>query len=51
MKSNMKRRSFIKRTALAAGAAPFFTFPNIGSAVAGKSGDKLNCVQVGCGAP
>jgi predicted dehydrogenase len=49
MKSSMNRRSFIKRTALAAGAAPFLSIPNIGFAGAGKPTDKLNCVQVGCG--
>jgi predicted dehydrogenase len=48
MESKVNRRSFIKRSALAAGAMPFLTFPNIGSA-AGKSSAKLNCVQVGCG--
>src|ERR1035441_138239 len=49
MESKVNRRSFIKRSALAAGAAPFLAFPNIGSAAAGKAGGKLNCVQVGCG--
>ena len=49
MQSNLNRRSFIKRAALAAGAAPFLTFPNIGAAPAGKPVDKLNCALVGCG--
>jgi predicted dehydrogenase len=49
MQSDLNRRSFIKRAALAAGAAPFLTFPNIGSASAGKPADKLNCALVGCG--
>jgi predicted dehydrogenase len=47
MHSKLNRRSFIKRSALAAGAAPFLTFPHISSAAALKQ--KLNCVQVGCG--
>jgi predicted dehydrogenase len=49
VQSKLNRRLFIKRSALAAGAAPFLAFPNIGSASAGKPVDKLNCVQVGCG--
>src|SRR3984957_5012213 len=47
MQIKFNRRSFIRRSVLAAGAAPFITFPNILSA-RNPSG-KLNCVQVGCG--
>jgi len=50
MKSRLNRRSFIKRTALAAGAwstANYFPGPNILAATG--TIDKLNCVQVGCG--
>src|SRR5258708_13217246 len=46
---SLTRRSFIKRSALAAGAfsaVPMFTGLNILAADAGK---KLNCVQIGCG--
>src|SRR5215467_13067934 len=49
MKAALTRRSFIKRSALAAGglsAAQFIHAPNILAADAGK---KLNCVLVGCG--
>jgi predicted dehydrogenase len=49
MQSNLTRRSFIKRASLAAGALPFLSLPNLGSAAARNPGDKLNCVQVGCG--
>src|SRR4051794_30065967 len=62
MKSSLTRRSFIKRSALAAGtisAVPFFSGPNSISAVpffsgpnilaADSPGKKLNCVQIGCG--
>jgi len=49
MQFKLNRRSFIKRSALAAGAAPFLTFPNVVRASARKAVDKLNCVQVGCG--
>jgi predicted dehydrogenase len=49
MQLKINRRSFIKRTALAAGAAPFLAFPNVVRASARKAIDKLNCVQVGCG--
>jgi predicted dehydrogenase len=49
MRFRLNRRSFIKRAALAAGAAPFLGFPNIGSASGRKPVDTLNCVQVGCG--
>lgn len=49
MQSNLNRRSFIKRAALAAGAAPFLSFPSITSASTRQRVDKLNCVQVGCG--
>src|SRR5665213_4317383 len=47
MQSKLTRRTFLKRAGLAAGAAPFLTFPNIGGARAPS--DILNCVQVGCG--
>ena len=50
MKSGLTRRSFIKRTALTAGAlstARVFSGPNILAATG--TIDKLNCVQVGCG--
>jgi predicted dehydrogenase len=50
MKSGLTRRSFIKRTAFAAGAlstARLFSGPNILAATG--TIDKLNCVQVGCG--
>jgi len=49
MQAKLNRRSFIKGSVLAAGAAPFLSFPHISSAAARKSVDKLNCVQVGCG--
>jgi predicted dehydrogenase len=49
MESKLTRRSFIRRAGLAAGAAPFLTFPNIGGASTGQPSDTLNCVQVGCG--
>jgi predicted dehydrogenase len=42
----MNRRSFIKS---AAGTATFLTFPHVVRAAVGKSLNKLNCVQVGCG--
>ena len=50
MKSSLNRRSFIKRAALATGAMSAVRFlpgPNI--LAAAGSGDKLNCVQIGCG--
>ncbi len=50
MKSNLSRRSFLKRTALAAGtasAAQYLAFPGILSAR--QPGDTLNCAQIGCG--
>src|SRR5437762_7076725 len=50
MKSTFTRRSFIKRTALAGGAlstAALFPVPNILSAE--SAGNKLRCVQIGCG--
>ena len=46
----MHRRSFLKRSLLAAGglsAARYLTFPNILSAR--QPGDKLNCAFIGCG--
>jgi predicted dehydrogenase len=49
MQSNLNRRSFIKRAALAAGATPFLAFPNIGSASARQPADTLHCALVGCG--
>jgi hypothetical protein len=50
MKSNLTRRSFLKRTALAAGtasAAHYLAYPSILSAR--QPSDTLNCVQIGCG--
>jgi predicted dehydrogenase len=50
MKSKLTRRSFIKRSALAAGtasAAQYLSFPSILSAR--QPSDTLNCVQIGCG--
>jgi predicted dehydrogenase len=50
MKSKLTRRSFLKRTALAAGtasAAQYLAFPSILSAR--QPSDTLNCVQIGCG--
>ncbi len=50
MKSNLNRRSFLKRTALATGAlsaARILPVPNL-LAATGPS-DQLNCVQIGCG--
>src|SRR6266511_5410746 len=50
MKSSLNRRSFLKRTALAAGAlsaARILPGPNL-LAASGMI-DKLNCVQIGCG--
>src|ERR1019366_2083188 len=46
----LNRRSFLKRTALAAGAlsaTPLLPFPNLLAAASPNS--KLNCVQIGCG--
>src|ERR1700678_2354146 len=50
MKSKLTRRSFMKRSALAAGAvsaAQYLAFPSILSAR--QPSDILNCVQIGCG--
>ena len=50
MKSPLNRRLFLKRAALAAGAmsaARFLPGPNL--LAAPGTGDKLNCVQIGCG--
>src|SRR5256886_14850898 len=50
MKSNLNRRSFLKRAALAAGAWSATCLrpaPNILAATG--TIDKLNCVQIGCG--
>jgi predicted dehydrogenase len=49
MQSDLNRRSFIKRAALAAGAAQLPGFPNIGAAATGRGADRLNCALVGCG--
>ena len=49
MQSNTTRRSFIKRTVLAAGATQFLTFPHVVRASTRKAINKLRCVQVGCG--
>src|SRR5882724_6717590 len=49
MKFALSRRSFIKRSALAAGAVSAgqsFHAPNI---LASDAGTKLNCVLIGCG--
>jgi predicted dehydrogenase len=51
MKSSLNRRSFLKRSALAAGALAstrLWTGPNL-LAVSGGSGNVLNVVQIGCG--
>ena len=50
MKSALNRRSFLKRSALTAGALStvrLLTVPNI--LAAARPGEKLNCVQIGCG--
>jgi len=50
MKSSINRRSFIKRTVLAAGtvsAARYLAFPSV--LCARQPSDILNCVQIGCG--
>jgi len=50
MKSKLTRRSFLKRSVLAAGtasAAQYVSFPGILSAR--QPSDMLNCVQIGCG--
>ena len=50
MKSALNRRSFLKRSALAAGAVSaggLFPAPNL--LAAARAGDKLNVVQIGCG--
>ena len=50
MKCKMPRRSFLKRTILAAGALSagrYLAFPNLLSAR--EPGDILNCVLIGCG--
>jgi predicted dehydrogenase len=56
MKSTTSRRSFLKRAVLAGGAASaahLFPCPNILGAARSRdkpaSGDKLNCVVIGCG--
>ncbi len=50
MKSPLNRRSFLKQTALAAGA---FSVPNLFSGCNAipprRRGDRLNCVLIGCG--
>src|SRR5215471_21726720 len=50
MKSSLNRRSFIRRTALATGALSTATFFPARNAMARRAaGEKLNCVQIGCG--
>ncbi len=51
MKHSLNRRDFIKRAALAAGAASATNFLAGCASIAPRHrvGDKLNCVQVGCG--
>lgn len=51
MKSNLNRRSFIKRSALTAGAltaASIIDFPFV-SKLSAEERNKIRCVQVGCG--
>jgi predicted dehydrogenase len=43
----LNRRSFLKRTALTAGALGALPVPNLLSAV--NAGNKVKCVQIGCG--
>ena len=43
----LNRRSFLKQTALAAGALRILPVPNL--LAAPSQGNKLNCVQIGCG--
>ena len=51
MTTQLNRRSFIKRTTLAAGAVSAAgLFPSYGKTRTFAVGDKLNCVQIGCGA-
>ncbi len=45
----MNRRSFVKRAALAAGAVSTTSLFPVRSLFAAKPGNKLNCVQIGCG--
>jgi predicted dehydrogenase len=47
MRSKLNRRTFLQRTALAAGAASFIGFPYVSAL--GKPKDKLRVAQVGCG--
>jgi predicted dehydrogenase len=47
MKFALNRRSFLKRTALVAGASRIFAVPNL--LAAADTGNKLKCVQIGCG--
>lgn len=50
MKSTQNRRSFLKRATLAVGAASAArVLPGLNILAAGSTGDKLNCVQIGCG--
>ncbi len=50
MKSALNRRSFLKRTGLAAGALSAGRFVPVPTVLgAARPGDKLNCVQIGCG--
>ena len=43
----LNRRSFLKHAALTAGALRLLPVPNL--LAAADAGDKLNCVQIGCG--
>src|SRR5436190_20871035 len=50
MKYNLNRRTFLKRTALATGAlSTAAVFPSRSAFARRAAGDKLNCVQIGCG--
>src|SRR5438105_15306109 len=50
MNSKLDRRSFLKRTGLAAGALSTASLFSARTALARRAaGDKLNCVQIGCG--
>lgn len=50
MKTPLTRRSFLKRAAVAAGALSATRFGIAPSVLAaGRPGNKLNCVQIGCG--
>ena len=49
MKSNLTRRQFLKSTALATGAISTGMLLPRSSFARRAAGDKLNCVQIGCG--